>query len=421
MPAAEPSESALRLQSDTRWHPGAGYALAEDGRGKYDVPPGGIAWLSFYEPRSSGAEPVSYYDISPVAERLDALGLDVMRPDVRGRTAVGRALTGLFAPALGHRGTGVFTAFGVEPSQELAGRLGAFSCLRAARISFVAFPDCLVTVRHRPTLWAGRGAGAAIGDQPGDIDEPRKAEPFATTAKLHKHVEQRWLEEPGSARVADLTLLAVRVLSASLRPAVSYLAGQLEGAEQVYFSVLDAGDERLDDGALRTAQRNLFDLAGIMASFGRELVTITDTLPADGTGWVVKEADSAEATAIVREYADAGAALRELRQDLRTSVDMTASTLASHQLVLASRQEERARQQLQLAEEQRTRNERFMRDATLVASLVLLPTLVATIYGANVGLPLKNRATGTLIMLAVMLVVAFGAWQLLRARYPPRR
>jgi Mg2+ and Co2+ transporter CorA len=408
--------TVVELASDTRWRPGSGYVHG-------DGPPqeGDVVWLDFREQPDGEAAALGYYDIAPIAERLEALRIDAVRRNRRGRTRVHRSLTGLFAPRLGHRGSGTFTAFGVDASPALAEKLGAFSCVRSVRVSLVALPGCLVTVRHRPNVWVGRRSDASVLDAARALGEPPEADAFAGSAALHRVAEARWLERPDQSSVADLTLVVLRLLSGSLQPAVSYLAGRLDEAEQVYFSVLDSADDRLDDAALRTAQRNLFELAGVLASFGRELSTLTDNIPAEPGDWIVDEADAQEAQAAVREYRDAMTAIRDLRQDLRTSVDMTASTLASHQLVIASRQEERAREQLRLAEEQRDRNDRFMRDATLIASLVLLPTLVATVYGAEVALPLKNRAAGTALMLAVMLVLAFAAWQALRTRYPGGR
>jgi hypothetical protein len=57
------------------------------------------------------------------------------------------------------------------------------------------------------------------------------------------------------------------------------------------------------------------------------------------------------------------------------------------------------------------------RPGTVIASLVLLPTLVATVYGANVALPLEGRLAGTALMLLVMAVTGLVAWLALRARY----
>ena len=422
MEAAGQSDRSLRFASDTRWYGGARPCeLARTPEREYDVPPGGIAWLSFYEPREGELSGVEYYDIAPVAERLETLGLDVLRPGGRGRTHIGRALTGLFAPKLGHQGTGVFTALGVEVDTGLAQTLGAFTCVRAARISLIAIPGCLVTVRHRPVTWIGRRGQISDEQRAHALAQPIEEEPFAHRARLQQAVEREWMARPELESVPDLTLQVLRVLSGSLQPAIGYLTRQLDDAEQVYFEVLAAEQDRLDDAALRDGQRNLFELAGVLSSFTRELAALTDTIAADSTGWIMPEADQDEARRVVQDYRDALTALRDLRQDLRTSVDMTASTLASRQLVVASRQEERAREQLRLAEEQRDRNDRFMRDATLIASLVLLPTLVATVYGANVGLPLRDRAAGTIVMLVVMLVAAFAAWQALRLRYPRGR
>ena len=91
--------------------------------------------------------------------------------------------------------------------------------------------------------------------------------------------------------------------------------------------------------------------------------------------------------------------MRTLRQDLRASVDMVASTVASKQLLIAHEQEERSREALKLAEEQRQRNEGFMRDASIIACVLLLPALVAGFFGANVNFPGRDDELGLLYML----------------------
>lgn len=399
---------AVELASDTRWYPGALYELAWSPQVEREPPPGGITWLSYQERDGTIDSAGEYYDVSPIAERLEQLGVDVPR---RYGSSTARAdLTGLLAPELGLRPSGTFTAFAVEPSPKLAERLGVFSCLRSTRVAFLAFPTCLVTMRHRSRIWIGRRGGSAHPPVSAD------GGPFAGREALQKAVETAWAKRPDRSGVGDLAILVLRALSRTLPGGTAYLADRLEEAEGIYFSVLDTNDDDLDEIALRSAQRNLFDLAGILTSLGRELTTLTANIP-DDHPWVIGDRGQKEASDIVHDYAEALATVRTSRQDLRTSVDMTASTLASRQLVIAHRQELRAQEQLRLAQEQRDRNDRFMRDATLIASLVLLPTLVATVYGANVGLPLKNEATGTIVMLAVMLVAAFAAWQALRLRY----
>src|SRR4051812_9642517 len=172
MEAAGRRDWALQLASDSRWRPGAGYELAYSSHGEHAVNAGGVTWLSFYEPREGERASVEYYDISPIAERLEQVGFDILRPGGRGRTSVGKSLTGLFAPKLGHQPSGVLTAFGVEVSPSVADSLGAFTCLRSARLSLVAIPGCLITVRHRPTWWVGTRGDRSTFDRIRALDEP---------------------------------------------------------------------------------------------------------------------------------------------------------------------------------------------------------------------------------------------------------
>jgi hypothetical protein len=92
---------------------------------------------------------------------------------------------------------------------------------------------------------------------------------------------------------------------------------------------------------------------------------------------------------------------------LQTEIRMASETMAS---VLSTKQ-------LTASQEDQKRSERFQRDATLVASAILVPALVASIYGANVQLPAKETwwALGELVGLMI-----FGAvltwWYIHRPR-----
>jgi Mg2+ and Co2+ transporter CorA len=262
-------------------------------------------------------------------------------------------------------------------------------------------------------FWMGR----RIDERTLDIIHSARApedEPFATGARLHEPVSARWTQSPAAATAADLAQLALAEIAATLAPGVDYLSRRLESAEHRYFRVLEA--EELVETELHSAQRRLFELARLIAEFGRAAYFFGAWTPADPRDWFTERTETTEAERVRREYAQAVDRIRALRQDVRASVDMMASTVASRQLVIAHRQEEQARQHLLLAEEQRERNERFMREATLVASLVLLPTLVATVYGSNVALPFKNRLAGSVLLIAAMVIGAALGWLALRRR-----
>jgi Mg2+ and Co2+ transporter CorA len=59
-----------------------------------------------------------------------------------------------------------------------------------------------------------------------------------------------------------------------------------------------------------------------------------------------------------------------------------------------------------LAAEQQRQSESLQTLATFIAAVLLVPTLVGTIYGANTYLPGKDRVTGLLIMFSAMVLTA---------------
>jgi hypothetical protein len=63
--------------------------------------------------------------------------------------------------------------------------------------------------------------------------------------------------------------------------------------------------------------------------------------------------------------------------------------------------------------------ERFERVAATLASVFLLPTLFASIYGANVALPAKNNWWGFAVLTATIVVLGLLGWVLMRKRLRP--
>ena len=57
------------------------------------------------------------------------------------------------------------------------------------------------------------------------------------------------------------------------------------------------------------------------------------------------------------------------------------------------------------------RTSRLQRTITLLATVVLLPGLVASIYGANIAVPGRDRTAGTVVLVGAMLAIgAVSAW-----------
>ncbi len=72
----------------------------------------------------------------------------------------------------------------------------------------------------------------------------------------------------------------------------------------------------------------------------------------------------------------------------------------------SSRPERDAERQRQAAEGKRQEDDAFQELLTIIAAVLLMPTLVATIYGANVALPGRDTFEGLLAMLMLMVVSA---------------
>lgn len=102
-------------------------------------------------------------------------------------------------------------------------------------------------------------------------------------------------------------------------------------------------------------------------------------------------------------FAEPLQAVRSLQTDLRLAGDGVASIVASQQFAVAQQQQE-------VAEAQRVSVERFQRRVTIVGSAVLIPALVASVYGANVELPGEEAPQGLAAMLFFMAGLGVGTW-----------
>jgi Mg2+ and Co2+ transporter CorA len=85
--------------------------------------------------------------------------------------------------------------------------------------------------------------------------------------------------------------------------------------------------------------------------------------------------------------------LRSFSEVLRTSTDLVATMSFS---------------------EQSRRSEQFQEFATLVAAVLLVPTLVAGIYGANTRLPGEHDWSGFVVMLLAMVISAVATFGFIR-------
>jgi hypothetical protein len=92
--------------------------------------------------------------------------------------------------------------------------------------------------------------------------------------------------------------------------------------------------------------------------------------------------------------------LNEAEADARAAVSRLSGLISSQQVVLAKRQAQQS--------------ERFQRLITLVGAAVVVPGLVAGVFGANVGIPGEGTKAGFFAMLCLMAAGGIGSYVLIR-------
>lgn len=112
--------------------------------------------------------------------------------------------------------------------------------------------------------------------------------------------------------------------------------------------------------------------------------------------------------------------LDELAQETDSLVDealvRTAAVADALRRCLELIQNYSTARQLALAEEQKRNQELLKTRLEIIAAVLLVPTLVAGVYGANTSLPGKNSWAGFAAMLALMTLSAVATWGVLRYR-----
>jgi cytochrome c biogenesis protein CcdA len=119
---------------------------------------------------------------------------------------------------------------------------------------------------------------------------------------------------------------------------------------------------------------------------------------------------------IARRFAEAQLAAETLQVDVRRTSDGIASMLSVQQLVANRAQAAAAEAQEATVRDAQTASDRFQRRLTIVGAAVLIPALVAAVYGANVKLPGKNQPRGLAAMLFFMLGFGLVTWWAIEAQ-----
>jgi len=226
-------------------------------------------------------------------------------------------------------------------------------------------------------------------------------------------VEQTWLNCEGRT-AADLALSVLCDVAHGLRALPTELRAHLDAVQEgaasriVKLAVQNPAPRDLD--GLGEVPKCFFALDRMTRRL-EPLVSPGARTVEDGDSLFGAPVDHPLARLLIKRHRTALEEIQAVRAEAHAAADSFSSSVGAQQLVLAYHQ------RLEAVEERR-REDRFARDATVIASLVLMPTLVASVFGANVPLPFGGTTAATITMLAAMVVLTAAMLVFLRWRHP---
>ncbi|MEA2448972.1 MAG: hypothetical protein QOG63_904 [Thermoleophilaceae bacterium] len=208
---------------------------------------------------------------------------------------------------------------------------------------------------------------------------------------LIAHVEQGW-RRLSDANSSDLGMLMLDAMATTYRAAHRELYAWLETWE------LD-----FNDNLHETEQETLKDIRGLLTLLRVRLTALSPIHDEPTEAWFARAVHDGAALSLDRKLERALRQLEETSESLRSSLQVltTAGTA----------------EQLRLAQEQRERAQHLDDRITSITALLLVPTLIVGIYGANTMLPGRDHWTGFIVMLLLIVVSAVVTlWLVRRAR-----
>jgi hypothetical protein len=248
-------------------------------------------------------------------------------------------------------------------------------------LEMLAVRDWLVSVWHPSKVYSGaREADMAPPD----------------SQQLEEMVATRWTRDNASS-AGDLGTLILYSLAMSYTNARRTLHSWLETWELEFFSAVGS-DRELNSRALA-------ELRGLIGEFAKRLRSMKLKREDEHKSWFAGLSSNRRAKEIDEMLSRALEDLSELNALIRSSFDLA--------------QLHATQQQRQAAEQQRQAAEGVQRKLELITALLLVPTLIAGIFGANTSLPGEARWTGFGLMLVLMAVCAVAVLMWLRSIRTP--
>jgi Mg2+ and Co2+ transporter CorA len=251
---------------------------------------------------------------------------------------------------------------GEDPEASKAGTL-SFQVVEIA-----AGDGWLVTTRHKAGIYRG-----AHEEARGD---PASLEP------LQRAAERRWIAQKGST-ASDVGIAIM-----------DELANTYTEVHRELYAWLESWELDFDERGSRTEQVTIKELRGLTARLRVRLTALSCAEHMAADAWLTGITDDEAPARVARATDRALDQLKEIADGLRSSLDILLSSNA---------------------QDQRKQGERLEQRLTLITSVLLVPTLVVGLYGANTKLPGRDTWQGFWIMVALMVLSAVGSFFLIRA------
>lgn len=271
------------------------------------------------------------------------------------------------------RAVSAFAARAIDPPPHATGCSGR---LAFEIVEFLSNGDWLVTCAHEARSYAGGGEPVPLGQ---------------TCAEILRGVARRWVDG-GFETAGELGVLMLHELTCSYANAWRALAAWLDGWERVFYE--DATHE----------PTTLKELRGLASEFRARLNAINVPRDEAGNAWFGRVNDPKLAGRADRNIDRALAGLDRLSDMLRSAFAMLQANATTRQLQIAQEQQVEARRQQEEADEKARRFER-------IGAFVLVPTLVAGMWGENTWVPGEKQPWGFVLTLTIGLL---GAWLVLK-------
>jgi CorA-like Mg2+ transporter protein len=412
--SARGQPGAARIELTAQWDLDGGVITRQPGRDGEPLRQDFCTWAYAHMPE------VDSHGNRTTRTNWDAVGAYLRK---LGMTPPGREERSALGAPLSDK-EGVYTALGASVVTARDNRFGAHEVVRLSRVALVPVTAReLLSTRHRDGLnWleplkpieAAAMRRAAL----------RKRDPYRATS-LIANIE-------AGGRVTGITSAEELAIEVVLAATQAYPRAVLDSLNQILsdaeerFALFEPDD--LEQEAHSHTSSMLLHLIATVGQLEREMHKVGDDFELRTT---LRGIDNPAVDAVQANFKRTLDGLARIRGDARTTVDMIGSTLSSAHLQVARReakeaseQRERQRQEAerrQAAEAaQREREQRLSRSVALLASVLLIPTLVASVFGADVTLPRENSVWQTWLMFATMVGLGSLSYAALRELDPTR-